>query len=183
MSAQTPTPKFNRPAYAGLDFIRSAFCPLEFNAMRFCEHPRYADLAGDDALDDLEVSDPLHYPRRFPYTDEHGHKRTGIQMVNALFGLAPADFDLFLGLFTYLKRLEQLPADGCTCLTLDFIARQCGLPATPRHPRPERGPAGEFSAERDCCLHRPAQEQPPRTRLVPGLEAAGTTVRFRGSAA
>jgi len=130
MSAEDSSSKFNRPAYAGLDFIKAAFCPLEFNAMRFAEHPKYVELAGDQGLDDLEVSDPLDYPRRFPYTDENGHRQMGSQMVNALFGLAPADFDLFLGLFTYLKRLPELPADGCTYLTLDFIARQCGLPAT-----------------------------------------------------
>jgi len=130
MATKTPSPKFDRPAYAGLDFIKAAFCPLEFNAMRFAEHPRYVELAGDQGLDDLEVSDPLDYPRRFPYTDEHGHRQLGSQLVNALFGLAPADFDMFLGLFTYLKRLPELPADGCTHLTIDFIAKQCGLPAT-----------------------------------------------------
>src|SRR5438067_8013590 len=120
----------SRSAYAGLDFIKAAFCPLEFTAQRFADHPRYTELGADEGLADLEVGDLLHYPRQFPYTDRQGHRRTGTQVVNATFGLAPADFDLFLGLFTYLRRLPELPADGSTNLTLDFIARQCDLPAT-----------------------------------------------------
>jgi hypothetical protein len=36
---------------------------------------------------------------------------------------------MFLGLFTYLKRLPESPADGRLMMTLDFLARQVGLPA------------------------------------------------------
>ena len=53
----------------------------------------------------------------------------GTQITTAVFGLAPADFDLFLGLYTYLKRLPELPKDGRTYLTVDFLARQLTLPA------------------------------------------------------
>jgi hypothetical protein len=115
-------------AYAGLDFIRAAFCPLDFHATALRDHPRWAELRRDPALADLEIDDPLHYPRQFPYTDHHGNRKTGTQIVTAHFGLAPKDFDLFLGLYTYLKRLPELPADGRTYLTADFMAKQVGLP-------------------------------------------------------
>jgi hypothetical protein len=116
-------------AYAGLDFIKAAFCPLEFNAMPLKKHPAWSHLGRDEALAALEVSDALHYPRQFPYTDRNGHRKQGTQVVQAYFGLAPKDFDLFLGLYTYLKRLPELPADGRSYLTVDFVARQVGLPA------------------------------------------------------
>ena len=116
-------------AYAGLDFIRAAFCPLEFNAVPLSEHIRFAELRRDKALAALEVSDPLHFPRQFPYTS-NGNRRTGTQIVSAYFGLAPTDFDVLLGLYSYLKRLPELPQDGRTYLTADFIAKQLQLPAT-----------------------------------------------------
>jgi hypothetical protein len=116
-------------AYAGLDFIKAAFCPLEFNAMPLKEHAHWSHLGRDKALASLEVSAPLVYPRQFPYTDRNGHRKVGTQVVTATFGLAPKDFDMFLGLYTYLKRLPELPADGRTYLTVDFLARQLGLPA------------------------------------------------------
>ena len=78
----------------------------------------------------MEVGNALNYPRQFPITDCNGHRRTGTQIISAAFGLAPKDFDLFLGLYTYLRRLPELPADGRTHLTVDFIARTLGLPAT-----------------------------------------------------
>jgi len=115
-------------AYAGLDFIKAAFCPLEFNAMPLKEHPDWSHLGRDKALAALEVGTPLAYARQFPYTNQHGHRKTGTQVVTATFGLAPTDFDMFLGLFTYLKRLPEPPADGRSFLTADFIARQVGLP-------------------------------------------------------
>ena len=117
-------------AYAGLDFIKAAFCPLEFNAMPLGEHPHWALLQRDAALAALEVAAPLSYPRQFPYTDRHGNRKTGTQIITAPFGLAPKDFDFFLGLYTYLKRLPELPADGRSFLTVDFLARQLQLPAT-----------------------------------------------------
>jgi hypothetical protein len=116
-------------AYAGLDFIKAAFCPLEFNAEQLKNHPNYAHLGRDEALGELEVSDPLNYARQFPYTDSNGNRKTGTQIVTAAFGLAPKDFDLFLGLYTYLKRLPELPKDGRSDLTVDFLARQLHLPA------------------------------------------------------
>jgi hypothetical protein len=116
-------------AYAGLDFIRAAFCPLEFNAVRLADNIRFVELRRDTTLASLEVSDPLNYPRQFPYT-HNGNRRTGTQIVSAYFGLAPTDFDVLLGLYTYLKRLPELPADGRTYLTADFIAKQLQLPAT-----------------------------------------------------
>ena len=116
-------------AYAGLDFIKAAFCPLDFNAQELKDHPSYAHLGKDKALGELEVSDPLHYPRQFPYTDASGNRKTGTQIVTAQFGLAPKDFDLFLGIYTYLKRLPELPADGRSFLTVDFLAKQLNLPA------------------------------------------------------
>jgi len=117
-------------AYAGLDFIKAAFCPLDFKAQRLSEHPSFQLLGKKDAaMGDLEVGSTLHYPRQFLYTDQHGHRKTGTQLITAAFGLAPVDFDLFLGLFTYLKRLPEAPADGRSFLTLDFLARQLGLPA------------------------------------------------------
>ncbi|HLF11884.1 MAG TPA: hypothetical protein VJA26_11775 [Gammaproteobacteria bacterium] len=45
-------------------------------------------------------------------TNVHGNLRTGTQIITAPFGLAPVDFDLYLGLFTYLKKLPELPSDG-----------------------------------------------------------------------
>lgn len=117
-------------AYAGLDFIKAAFCPLEFTAMKLGLHPEFKQLRKDGALASLEVSTPLRYPRQFPFTDPHGHRKTGTQIITAPFGLAPKDFDLFLGLYTYLRRLPELPKDGRTHLTVDFIARTLGLPAT-----------------------------------------------------
>lgn len=117
-------------AYAGLDFIKAAFCPLDFKAQRLSEHPSFLLLGKRDAaIGELEVGQTLHYPRQFLYTDQHGHRKTGTQLVTAGFGLAPVDFDLFLGLFTYLKRLQELPAGGRSFLTLDFLKRQLGLPA------------------------------------------------------
>jgi hypothetical protein len=122
----------NRPrsSYAGLDFIKAAFCPLEFNAVPLGEHPDYASFKRDEALACLEVSDPLRYLRQFAYTDTHGNRKSGTQVVTASFGLAPTDFDMFLGLYTYLKRLPKLPEDGMLHLTIDFLARQVGLSAT-----------------------------------------------------
>jgi hypothetical protein len=119
----------NRPrsTYAGLDFIKAAFCPLEFNAVSLGEHPDYASLKRDEALASLEVSDPLRYLRQFAYTDTHGNRKSGTQVVTASFGLAPTDFDMFLGLYTYLKRLPKLPEDGVLHLTADFLGKQTGL--------------------------------------------------------
>lgn len=119
-----------RSAYAGLNFIKAAFCPLEFNAIKLAEHALYKRLSSDEGLGALEVGDPLHYPRQFTYSDAHAHRKTGTQIITAPFGLAPGDFDLFLGLFTYLKRLPTLPNDGELHLTVDFLARQLTLPAT-----------------------------------------------------
>jgi hypothetical protein len=117
-------------SYAGLNFIKAAFCPLEFNAMKLATHPLYRKLRKDDALGTLDVGEALHYPRQFPYTDRHGNRRTGTQIVTAPFGLAPVDFDLFIGLFTYLKRLPELPEDGVLHVTVDFLAKTVKLPAT-----------------------------------------------------
>ena len=121
--------RHGQTAYAGLDFIKAAFCPLEFNAVPLRDHPRWAELRRDQGLAAIEISDPLHYPRQFPYTNPTGNRKTGTQIVTAPFGLAPKDFDLFLGIYTYLKRLPELPADGRSYLTVDFIARQLNLPA------------------------------------------------------
>jgi hypothetical protein len=117
-------------AYAGLDFIKAAFCPLEFTAMKLGQHSEFKQLRRDGALASLEVGTQLHYPRQFPFTDPNGHRKTGTQIITAPFGLAPKDFDLFLGLYTYLRRLPELPKDGRSHLTVDFIARTLGLPAT-----------------------------------------------------
>jgi hypothetical protein len=127
-----PSPKHGHQtsAYAGLDFIKAAFCPLDFEATTLAKHPQFVQLRKDKALAALEVSDALNYPRQFPFTDGNGHRSTGTQIITAAFGLAPKDFDLFLGLYTYLRRLPELPADGRTHLTVDFIARHLGLPAT-----------------------------------------------------
>ena len=130
MEAHATHRQRTRSAYAGLNFIKAAFCPLEFNANKLGKHPLYKRLRKDEALGKLEVGDPLHYPRQFTYTDAHGHRKTGTQIITAPFGLAPVDFDLFLGLFTYLKRLPELPKDGEVHLTVDFLARQLKLPAT-----------------------------------------------------
>lgn len=126
-SRQHRTPKM---AYAGLDFIKAAFCPLEFNAMKLPEHPEFIHLKKDKALADLEVGENLNYPRQFPYTDIHGNRKSGTQIITAPFGLAPKDFDMFLGLYTFLKKQKELPTDGQMHLTVDFLARQLQLPAT-----------------------------------------------------
>jgi hypothetical protein len=116
--------------YAPLNLIRSAACPLDFTARLLREHRAYEHVCGDSALGELEVGEPLNYARQFTYTDQHKHRRTGTQIVTAPFGLAPVDFDLFLGLFTYLKRLPEIPADRQLHLTADFIAKLAGLPTT-----------------------------------------------------
>lgn len=126
---RTATKQRHGTAYAGLDFIKAAFCPLEFKAMPLKEHPNWTHIGRDKALAALEVADPLTYVRQFPYTTRSGHRRTGTQVVTAAFGLAPTDFDMFLGLYTYLKRLPELPEDGRSHFTADFLARQVGLPA------------------------------------------------------
>ena len=43
-------------AYAGLDFIKAAFCPLEFNATQLKAHPNFAHL-GKDTFDDGTVTE------------------------------------------------------------------------------------------------------------------------------
>jgi hypothetical protein len=116
--------------FAPLNLIRSALCPLDFTAMRLRDHPAYEHVRADSALGELEVGESLHYPRQFTYTDQNNHRRTGTQIVTAPFGLAPVDFDLFLGLFTYLKRLPEIPADRKLYLTADFIGKLIGLPTT-----------------------------------------------------
>ena len=130
MSYTAEQQRHTKYAYAGLDFIKAAFCPLEFTAMKLGQHSEFKQLRKDGALASLEVGTPLRYPRQFPFTDPHGHRKTGTQFITAPFGLAPKDFDLFLGLYTYLRRLPELPEDGRTHLTVDFIARTLGLPAT-----------------------------------------------------
>lgn len=117
-------------AYAGLDFIKAAFCPLDFRAMKFSDHPEYQQFRNDTALGTLEVSNALHYPRQFPFTDGHGNRKTGTQIVTAAFGLAPQDFDFFLGLYTLFKRSPELVQDGMFHATVDFLGRQFGLPTT-----------------------------------------------------
>ncbi len=119
-----------RMAYAGLDFIKAAFCPLEFNAMKLRDHPAFIHLKKDKALAALEVGENLNYPRQFPYTDLHGNRKLGTQIITAPFGLAPKDFDMFLGMYTFLKKQPELPANGQLHMTVDFLARQLQLPAT-----------------------------------------------------
>jgi hypothetical protein len=130
MGPRVATRQHKSSAYAGLNFIKAAFCPLEFNAIKLSEHPEYRHIKKDHALAELRVGQSLHYPRQFSYTNVHGNLRTGTQIITAPFGLAPVDFDLFLGLFTYLKKLPELPPDGRMHMTVDFIAKQLGLPAT-----------------------------------------------------
>jgi len=76
------------------------------------EHDQWSAPGTRQGTSVLEVSEPLVYPRQFPYTDRNGHRKVGTQVVTATFGLAPKDFDMFLGLYTYLKRLPELPADA-----------------------------------------------------------------------
>lgn len=130
MEQNVPKQRPPRMAYAGLDFIKAAFCPLEFNAMKLQEHPGFVFLKNDEALADLEVGHNLNYPRQFPYTDIHGNRKNGTQIITAPFGLAPKDFDMFLGLYTYLKKQPELPSDGQLHVTIDFLARQLQLPVT-----------------------------------------------------
>src|SRR5438552_1156195 len=88
--------RFSHAAYAGLDFIKAAFCPLDFMVMPFREHPDWAHLGKEEGLARLEVGNTLRYPRQFRFTDLNGHRRTGTQITTSVFGLAQADFDLFL---------------------------------------------------------------------------------------
>jgi hypothetical protein len=98
--------------------------------MLFSDHPEFSRFRADTALGTLEVSDPLHYPRQFPYTDQHGNRKTGTQIVTAAFGLAPHDFDFFLGLYTFIKRHPDSVQDGIFHSTVDFLGRQLSLPTT-----------------------------------------------------
>jgi len=116
--------------YAGLDFIKAAFSPLSFKAIPLGEHPLYAELRADSALGVLEVGEALNYPRQFRYKDQSGNYKTATQLITAPFGLAPKDFDLFLGLYTYLKDLDDFPQQGELDLTADFIGRRCGFSVT-----------------------------------------------------
>mgnify|MGYP001586173438 CR=1 FL=1 len=72
-----------RSAYAGLNFIKAA--TLEFNAIKLAKHLLYKRLRSDEALGELEVADPLHYPRQVTYTDAHTHCRTGTQIITVWF--------------------------------------------------------------------------------------------------
>ena len=112
MTRKTRSKGSFRSAYAGLDFIKAAFCPLEFRAKKLGEHPEFQGRTYDKALDSLGIGDELKYAREFPYTNAHGHRKTGTQIVTAPFGLAPRDFDLFLGLYSYIKRNPELLCDG-----------------------------------------------------------------------
>jgi len=116
--------------YAGLDFIKAAFSPLSFKATPLGEHPNYADLKADKALGVLQVGEAMNYPRQFRYKDRSGNYNVGTQVITAAFGLAPKDFDLFLGLYTYLKELDQFPETGELDLTANFIGRRCGFSVT-----------------------------------------------------
>jgi len=92
-SGMGTTLRHQRPAtsaYAGLDFIKAAFCPLEFTAMKLGEHPEFMQLRKDGTLATLDVGTQLRYPRQFPFTDPHGHRKTGTQIITAPFGLAPS---------------------------------------------------------------------------------------------
>src|SRR5437660_12389258 len=93
MATATRQKAFTTSAYAGLDFIKAAFCPLEFTATKLGKHPDFAQLRKDKALAVLEVGSHLHYPRQFPFTDPNGHRNTGTQIITAPFGLAPKAFD------------------------------------------------------------------------------------------
>lgn len=119
-------------AFAPLAFIRSAFCPLEFEARKLGQHPQFTSLPNrDEALALLEVGESLIYPRQFPYTDPNKHRKIGTQIVTAPFGLAPVDFDMFLGLFDYLKRHpEEIGEDRTVRITAYFIGKIAGLPTT-----------------------------------------------------
>ena len=116
--------------YAGLDFIKAAFSPLSFKATPLREHPLYRELHADSALGVLEVGEALNYPRQFRYKDRSGNYKTATQLITAPFGLAPKDFDLFLGLYTYVKDLDEFPNSGELDLTADFIGRRCGFSVT-----------------------------------------------------
>jgi hypothetical protein len=85
MSKKTTERARATSAYAGLDFIKAAFCPLDFRAMKFSEHPEFHQFRKDTALGTLEVGNSLHYPRQFPFTDAHGNRKTGTQIVTAAF--------------------------------------------------------------------------------------------------
>ena len=115
--------------YAGLDFIKAAFSPLSFKATPLREHPLYTELHADSALAVLEVGEALNYPRQFRYKDPSGNYKIGTQVITAPFGLAPKDFDLFLGLYT-LKDLNEFPEAGELDLTADFIGRRSGFSVT-----------------------------------------------------
>jgi len=116
--------------YAGLDFIKAAFSPLSFKATRLKEHPLYRELHADSALGILEVGETLNYPRQFRYKDPSGNYKVATQLITAPFGLAPKDFDLFLGLYTYVKSLDDFPETGELDLSADFIGRRCGFSVT-----------------------------------------------------
>jgi len=116
--------------YAGLDFIKAAFCPLSFKAVPLKDHPLFADLRADHALGVLEVGDALHYPRQFRYKDRSANYKLATQLITAPFGLAPKDFDLLLGLYAHLKDLDHFPDSGELDLTADFIGRRCGFSVT-----------------------------------------------------
>ena len=118
-------------SYAGLNFIRAAWCPLEFTCKKLSEHPECQELyRANPALGDLEVGDCLRYATQFTYNDRNKHRRSGAQLITAPFGLSPVDFDMFIGLYTYLRSLDSIPDDGKIALRIPFIARMAGLPCT-----------------------------------------------------
>jgi hypothetical protein len=59
MAAHATHRQSTRSAYAGLNFIKAAFCPLEFNAVKLASHLLYRWRRRDDALAPLRLG---HFP-------------------------------------------------------------------------------------------------------------------------
>lgn len=121
-----------QPGYAGVDFIKAAVCPLDFVASPLGEHPGWEILHADKALADLEVGEPLKYPRQFWYLDQQKNRKRGTQIITAPFGFSPEDFDLWLGIYSWLWRKQQrgetISEDGLVEMSLSFLARLGGMP-------------------------------------------------------
>ena len=122
----------SRTACIGVNFIRSAFCPLTFRRRRLADHPKFTEAIRHDEglapLGNLEVGESLVYATLFPYYDGNKHRRIATQTVAAPFGLAPTDFKLLTGLYTYLRSQEGSLQDREIEVTIDFLGKISGLP-------------------------------------------------------
>ena len=71
-------------AYAGLDFIKAAFCPLEFTATKLGKHPEFTQLRKDKALAPLNLK-PTTWAVPPVFVAPPSHKASKIWLLRAMY--------------------------------------------------------------------------------------------------